>query len=105
MEPFEALGVKPMEPPEQQQKPLLFNYEIKCLNGWSYKVASPADLILFRKVAKADGCIMSDKVIIEMAAVATIEFIGMFDPNGGNVVAAPFGQSTKQAIHVVPDQR
>ena len=88
-------------PVDEERKPLLYNYEVKCLNGWAIMVASPLDLQIFWKLAKADDCVTADKAIIAFGAIATIELKGMFDPNGGNVVSPLFGQRpVEQAQHI-----
>ena len=87
----------------ESTKPLLYNYEVKCLHGWAIMIASPLDLQIFWKLAKADDCVTADKAIIAFGAIATIEFKGMFDPNSGNVVSPLFGQrAVEQAQHVQP---
>lgn len=90
----------------EQPKPHLFNYLVECLNGRSFLVASPLDLLVFTKLCKADGCITTDKAVIWLHGQVLIEFVGMFDPNPANVVSPQFGQrpgvaAPKQVMHLM----
>lgn len=73
------------------QTPLLNNYRVACLNGWSINVASPMDLATFWKIARADGYISADKMAINFANIVSVEYIGPYNPSQ-NVVQGAFGQ-------------
>ena len=63
----------------------LNNYEVRCLNGWSYRVASAHDLATFVKFAQADGGVGADKMFIPWHGICNIEYIGPFVPNSGPI--------------------
>jgi hypothetical protein len=72
-----AAAPAPEQPPQPQP---LYNYMVRCLNGWSVNIASPQDLQTFWKISRADGYISGDKMAINFHTVVSVEFIGMFVP-------------------------
>ena len=62
------------------EQPVLNNYRIVCINGFSVAVASADSLPDFVQKAKGAGGIPSDKMWIVYHNIVTIDFIGPFVP-------------------------
>jgi hypothetical protein len=68
------------DPAAPAAAPILNNYRIVCINGFSVAVASPDSLPDFVQKAKGAGGIPSDKMWIVYHNIVTIDFIGPFVP-------------------------